>query len=118
MTDYNFIISFQIIIKSSRVNILKKLNIDIFKNKESQVIDLEKLSKFVKFQTLVKFNKNGMEYYYNRSFKKCQKVDFSKRGVEFDDQTVDGRICQDNDGLKEQLQLKNGYSNKTDRISF
>lgn len=41
-------------------------------------------------------------------FKKCQKVDFSKRGVELDDQTVNERICQDNDGFKEQMQLKNG----------
>ena len=66
--------------------------------------------------------KDGKNTYYVKTpFRRCTVEDYTSRGVARDAPEMNSyvkRFCPDIDKIEDYLQIKNGYNNKDERISF
>jgi len=84
-------------------------------------VDVDKLSKYIKFVTKIEYKETDAEYYVKGNFRRCKAQDFRNKNYKINDsrleENLEKRLCPDMTSLKDFLKLKNGYTNYTDRIS-
>lgn len=98
-------------------------NDEWFKTFDIRNMNESKLMTYMKPQLKVKFRYSGEAYYVKTYFRRCTPDDFLQRGILPGDDKVlkvfTKRFCPDiNDDFKKFWQVKNGYTNETERISF
>ena len=71
------------------------------------------------FKTKVTFTNSTFGYLnYQSNFKECEQKDYVDNGLNIDLKNYFNRFCPDFESLKDIIQVKNGYSNKTERVAF
>ena len=134
MKDYNFLPSIEIrLVNNTKENwsvIDNDEEIDLFdkpllKQKlqgNNPNVDLNKLSKYVRFslnvRTLIQGEKSTI---FKGSLRKCRIDDFESRSYKVDEitkQSIHLRLCPDMEQLSDIMRVKNKYDNKQDRVSF
>lgn len=90
-------------------------------SKKTPTINIEKLNKYIKFYTKVRWRDNGLEKVYRTKMVHCTKEMFEDNNYPIDDASgyfFEKRLCPDPEALKDIWILRKGYSHMQDRISF
>ena len=123
LTDYNFMPSLQtkIIPSLADFKALEVSEVYDFDSDNNYKFNLEKLSKYIKFY--IKILKKGSDVETSTILRSdlvtCTEEMFSTLPEELKVKSVvESRLCPDMESIKDHLVIKNGYSNKKERISF
>ena len=75
-------------------------------------MDVDKLSKYIKFVTKIEYKETDAEYYVKGNFRRCKAQDFRNKNYKINDsrleENLEKRLCPDMTSLKDFLKLKMG----------
>ena len=84
------------------------------------MLDLNELDKFFTWRINIRVLKNQTTELYSDKLLHCTQEMYEKTGLKLDtySKVIEKRVCPDGEKLKNIWKIRNGYSNKLDRISF
>jgi hypothetical protein len=123
LTDYNFMPSLQtkITVNLNDFKALEVSEVYDFDSQNNYKFNLEKLSKYIKFY--IKILRKGSDVETSTILRSnlvaCTEEMFNALPDELKIKSVvESRLCPDMESIKDDFVIKNGYSNKKERISF
>ena len=82
---------------------------------QKYVFDIQQLNRFINIVINVNTKSKGHSKYIQKSFRKCEYSDFSRRGCKIDEQDVKYLLCPDDQFLKDHMVIQNSFEAKDNR---
>ena len=122
MKDFDFLPSYELNdVDDQKKKMLVNKGV-MYQNQEGVMsFNLTQLNKYITFNVLIRHRHLQGDKFIRGSFKKCSVQQFIDNGYtpsKDEESIIKERLCPDMEHLGDFYKIKNGYTNRTERVSF